>query len=369
MKLKFIKFIFLTMLILVIYYILEIETEKYASKTIVTVKDLSQKQSVTSISSMILGQGDINVKQNLELISVYIKSLDMYKKLDKDFNLTRYYTSQKLDFLHRLYKDSNIPYFQESEENLLKRYNNDLEIYYDDLSSSLEISFNHISPKISKAIVEHIIKYSEVFLNSLDKENAKELLNFLQKQEKEYRLKYVTTIKKIISFQNKVGLIDPDINIQAKSELLANLESELIRKEIEYQAKLIKFTPNAQEVKIVKKEINNLKNEIKKIKSLLTGNKTKQKIKLNQDKFTFELLKNELLLNQELYKQSLLKLEDAKISSSQNSKNLITVVKPNLPQQYNRPNKLKDIFTAVIIFIFLYGTLKITLIILYEHKD
>jgi capsular polysaccharide transport system permease protein len=351
------------------YYIIYIQTEKYQSNSVITIKDLSKKQSISSLGSLVLGQGDINTKQNLELISVYIRSLDMYKMLDKDYNLTKYYSSDKLDILERLKKDTNIYFLKLNQENLLKNYNNDLEIFYDDLSATLKVSFYHTNPKTAQSITKKIIELSEKKINKIEKESAIILAKFLKEQEESYRKKYIDTIKKIINYQNRVGLIDPDINIKAKSELLANLESELIKKEIEKKAKSIKFTNISPEIKMLNQEIYNLKAQIRKTKSSLTGKKSRKKIKLNQDKFTFELLKNELMLNQELYKQSLLKVEDAKITTSQNAKKLIVITKPNLPEQYIKPNKIKNIFTLMIILLFIYQIIKISAIILVEHKD
>jgi len=269
-----IKLIFILIFIIVSYYIISIKTQKYRSNTIITIKDLSKKQSVSSIGSMILGQGDINVKQNLELLSVYIKSYDMFEKIDKDFNLTSYYQSKVIDPIDRLYTKKEFPYnlplWELNKDNLLKKFNNDIEVFYDDLSATLQISFYHAKPKIAKEIIEKIVYYSSNKINSLDKENALILTNFLKKQEEEYRNKYITTIKKIINYQNKVGLIDPNINIKSKSELLANLESELIQKEVEYQAKLVKYTPQSREIKILKIQIDKIRQKIKKIKSSLT---------------------------------------------------------------------------------------------------
>jgi len=367
-----IRILFLVAFMSLSYYIIKIKTQKYESNTIVTIKDLSKKQSVSSIGSMILGQGDINVKQNLELLSVYIRSHDMFEKINKDFNLTKYYQSEIIDPVNRLYEKKEFPYnltiFRLNKDNLLKKYNNDLEIYYDDLSATLKISFFHSNSKIAKNIVEKIVSYSSYKINSIEKENAIILSKFLKQQEEEYRNKYISTIKKIINYQNKVGLIDPDIDIKSKSELLANLESQLIQKEVEYQAKLIKYTPQSRVIKTLKIQIDKIKLKIKKIKSSLTG-KSRKKENLNRDKFTFELLRNELLLNQELYKQSLLKLEDAKISVNQNSKNLIVITKANLSELYSKPNKVRDIITLFIILFFLYGVLKTSYSILKEHKD
>ncbi len=360
------KLFFLILFIIGSYYIIYIETEKYESNSVVKIKDLSQKQSVASLGSIILGQGDVSTKTESEIMSIYIKSYEMFKLLDKDFNLTKYYSSKEIDFLHRLSKDAKLPIYKLDKENLLKAYDNDLNIMYDDLSGTLQISFYHHNPKTAKEIVEKIIFYASKSINKIDKINASTLVDFLKKQEKYYRKKYIDSIKKIISFQNKKGLIDPTINIKTTTELLAKLESDLIKLEVEYEAKKTQFSDKMPEVIALKKQIIAIKKSIKDLKKKLSGVKG---TKLNKEQFDFELLKSELEFNKELYRQTLLKLEDAKISSTQNGKNVIVITKPTVAEQYSKPDKVRSILTLLIILIFIYGIISVTISILKEHKD
>jgi capsular polysaccharide transport system permease protein len=360
---------FVALFILGAVYILFVETEKYESKAIVTIKDLSNKQSVAALGSVLLGQGDVKTKQDSELLTIYIASPEMYDYLDREFNLSAYYSSENLDPFQRLYPHSPLLPWRLDRENLLDHYSKDLETVYDDLSGTLQISFFHHNPLKAQEIVQHIIRRAGRALNSFDKTNATILARFLKMQEERYHKRYTESIKKIIAFQNRIGLIDPDINIQMKSELLAQLESELIKMEVEYQAKRVRLTPNSTELKVLQKQIAKIRQKIKSLRSTLAGGRGKKGLKLNQDKFAFEILKSELAFNRELYRQTLIKLEDAKISASQNAKNLIVVVPPVEAQQYARPDKVRSILSWMITLIFLFGIIRVGAALLREHKD
>jgi len=364
-----ISILFLLIFFAGVGYIGFVKTEKYESRTVVTIRDLSSKQSVASIGSMILGQGDVKRQQDSELLILYIKSREMYERLDREFNLTRYYAGEKIDPIQRLYPDAPLAPWRLDRENLLKNYQSDLDTLYDNLSGTLQIAFYHADPLVTKRIVQRIVEYSGTALNSFDKENAAILVKFLKQQEERYHKRYVESIKKIIQFQNRVGLIDPEINIQAKSELLAQLESELIKMEVEYQAKRVRLTPNSTELKVLKKQLEKIRQKINALKSTLAGGGGKKGMKLNQDKFAFELLKSELAFNRELYRQTLIKLEDAKISASQNAKNLIVVVRPTLPEQPMRPDKVREILSWMFVLVFLFGIIRVSVALLREHKD
>ncbi len=369
---KNIDFLFLSFLAIFIggtFYIVSVKTEKYASSSVVSVKDLSNKQGVSDIGSMLLGQGDVRTQQDSELLTVYIQSPEMFEKIDREFNLTRYYSSEQVDPIERLYPDSPLQFYRLDRENLLKRYQNDLEILYDTLSATLRVSFFHADPETSREIVKKIIEYSGNALNEFDKENAMVLVKFLKQQEERYHQRYMESIKKIIQFQNKIGLVDPEINIKTKSELLAQLESELIKMEVEYQAKRVRLTPNSTELKVLKRQIEKIRQKINALRASLAGGRGKGGVKLNQDLLAFEVLKSELEFNRELYRQTLIKLEDAKISASQNAKNLIVVVKPTFPQQPTRPDKIREILSLLFVLVFLYGVIRVSLALLREHKD
>jgi capsular polysaccharide transport system permease protein len=90
---------------------------------------------------------------------------------------------------------------------------------------------------------------------------------------------------------------------------------------------------------------------------------------LNAYIFEFERLKNLVEFNKELYKQSLLQLEQLKVQANQNSKMLLEVTKPFVPQGYMYPQKLKDMITLTLVLLLLYGIISLIQAIIKEHID
>jgi len=349
------------------YYIIIVQTEKFESSAILSVRDLSDKQQISDIGATLLGQNS-HAKRDAELLSIYVRTHEVFEEIDREFNLTSYYSGPMMDPLQRLYKDTRIPMWKLNRDNLLARYTRDIMTVYDEGSATLKLSFFHADPDRSKEIVERLVAISGQALNSVEKQNASKLVSFLKEQEEKYKERYIASIKKIIEFQNRAGLIDPDIDIKAKSELMASLESELIKAEVEYQAKRVLLTPNSPRIRSLLEEMKKLKKEIEKLKKSLAGGRGAGE-KLNRDKFAFEILKSELMFNRELYRQTLIKLEEAKISATQNAKNLIVISKPEKSQQYQRPEKFKSVVTLAILLLMLYGILRVSISLLNEHKD
>lgn len=358
------KGFFLLFITLFTIYIFFIKTEKYTSESIVMLKDLSQDQSVSMLGSL-LGENS-NVTQDSKLIELYIQSFEMLSKLDKIHHLKEYYKSEDIDFIARLSKDSLFYFKKDSNENFKKNYLDDLSILYDEPSTSLIISFSHSNPEIAQKVVLDIVYFATQTLNRIEKENTEVALSSLLKQEKANAKIFKNSIRKLIAYQNKHHTIDPNFDVTTKSSIMATLEAELIQKEVEYQTKKSYLSPFVSEMKLLKETIERTKKKILSIRGQIAGD---GKTQLNKDVSEFEILKSEVDFNKERYKQTLIKLEETKVTVTQNVKNLITVTKPSLPTEYSKPNKSREVITALLLFGLMYGILVLVIGILNEHKD
>lgn len=365
MTIRNLRVFFFLLFIALSLYVLLIKTEKYQSNSTVIIKDLSQQQSASMLGSMLLGQSS-SVMQDSKLLEIYIKSMEMFSLLDTEHNLTGYYSSKQIDFVQRLSPDALLSFNLANNENMLQAYVHDITIVYDEPSGTLNIGFKHAYAKIAQQIVRDMITYAGKTLNRFEKENASVALEELVSQEQENKQLFTDSIKKLIAYQNRHHTIDPSVDVQSKSTILAALESELIQKEVEYKSKLGYLNKNATEMQLLRDTLYQMRQSIKNIKREIAGSGTNE---LNKNVSEFELLKNEVDFNKERYKQTLIKLEETKVQVQQNAKNLIVVTQPTLAQTYSEPNKLKDIITLLIVLSFLYGILTLMLSILKEHKD
>jgi len=360
------KLFFTIIFFIGVVYIVLFETERFQSNSVITIRDLSQKQTAGSFD-MILSQTS-PVMQDSKLLELYIRSGDMLDFLDQKFNLSAYYSGDKIDIARRLSKESPLPFNKLTKENLLEQYNKDLFIIYDTPSTALKVGFAHADPAIAQKIVQNINGHSGDALNLLERENAKVALHFLEKQVKESKTTFIDSIKKMIDYQNKHNTIDPNLDVQSKSTILANLESDLIKKTVEYDSGARFMIKNSPEIKTARNTIENLKKEIKKVKKQIAGTGSDRK-ELNEAVFDFELLKNDIDFNKEIYRQSLVKLEELRTQVNQNIKNLLVINKPSLAERYTYPDKPKKILTLFIILAFLYGILISIITLLRDHRD
>jgi capsule polysaccharide export protein KpsE/RkpR len=332
----------------------------------IIIKDLSQEQSVSPFGALLMSSGSEFLK-DAKLLEVYMKSNDMYELLDQEFNLTAYYTSDKIDIVNRLSNSFLLPMFEESRVNFLAKYKMDLTIVFDEVSETLEIAFAHSNRKVAQKIVESIVKFAGDRLNYFDRKNSEVVLTFLQEQEKEKYDLFLSSLKKLLLYQNQNHTISPQIEVESKSAILAQLEAELVQHEVSYNSKLQYMNHTVPEMKLLKNTMNNIHKKIKKLKRETVGNQEKQG--LNENLSDFELLKSEVEFNKQVYMQVLGKLEETNVLVSQNSKNIIVVSEAKISDSYDYPKKLNDILSAIIIFGLIYGILGFIITLIRDHKD
>ncbi len=361
------RLLFVLIFIVIGGYIIYLQTEKYESVSITLLKDLSKKQQM-DIGSALLGQTPNNM-QDSKVLELYMRSYEMYNFLDHIYHLSQYYTSQRVDQLQRLYKDARLPIFRANRENLIKKYNQDLSVVFNESSGTLSLAFLHADRNTSQQILQSIIDHSEVIINQFSKENAQVALRFIQDQREENKALFINSIKSLIAYQNKHNTIDPNIDVESKSAILATLESEKIQKEVEYSSKLKYMNQDTYEMKLLKDTIQNIISKIANIKSQMAGSTGDKGSELNTNVFDFELLKNEMEFNKEIYRQTLINQEELKIEVNQNAKHLIVISRPTLADGYSYPDKPWSIMTLLIVLLFSYSIIVTIFMIIRDHND
>lgn len=362
---RIVQVLLLSLFLLIGFYILFVESERYESQSIIQLKNLESKQKI-SLSEVLFGQGT-STMQDSALLELYIRSHEMYRYLDKLFDLSSYYSSPALDPLRRLYPHIPVPMLRKNKENLLRRYNSDLSVVFDAESNTLKLAFADVNATRARSIVSKIIAHSEEVINAFARENAQIALKFIDKQREIKRKEFIQAIRKLIEFQNRYHTIDPTVDVKRKIQILSELETELVKAEVQYATKLKTFNPNSREMTMLRDNIRNLKRSIAQVKSELSGHDKSSE--LNKMVFEYQILKNDMEFAKEVYKQTLINLEELRVEVAQKAKHLVIVVKPTLPDDYTYPDKWWDLLTLMVLFALLYGIIMAAVSIIENHRD
>lgn len=353
------RFIFGTLFLCAVLYMLLIKSELYESRTAIIVKDMQTGAVSDTLGLSLLGMGSSSQLQDSKIVETYLQSLDVYMVLDNAFNLTAHYKSDAFDRVSRLSMDA-------TQEEVLAFYNEHLSVDYDEISGILHIAFASVEADKAQKVLSFLVQRVETQINRLNRIKAKKKLSFIEKEFEKAKSKMNASSNRLETYQNKHLLLDPKSEATMASGIISQLEATLLEKEIEYRTMAGFMKEDNYELQAIKKEIDEIKHSISKERKTLTGSADGR---LNKILFEYEKLKLALEFDTEVYKNALIQLETTKIDVLKEAKTLSIVSKPNLPDGYTYPNKPKMFITLLMITFLFYGIFTMLGSIIQDHKE
>ncbi|WP_164707231.1 hypothetical protein [Arcobacter peruensis] len=352
------KTLFLISLVISVIYVGFIKTSFYESSASITIKNLDDSSTTSSLLGLVSGQTN-NSAQDAMILQEYLKSYEVYEKLNKEFNLSKYYESYNIDFLQKMYSFN-------SYEDFVELYNKHLTIVYDESSNITKISFFHIDAQKAQEIVVFLINEAEDKLNKYNKQIAQKQLRFIKNETNKQKEILEKSISKLELYQNNEKTLDPNSQAETNSALISELKAKLIENKAKLQKMSKYLTNSAFEIVDLKREISQIEESTKELRKEQSGTSSKT---LNKSIFEFEKIKSEVDLNTELYKQSLLQLQSSKIEVNKENKTLQVLVNPNLAQSYSEPKRARELITVILVLSLLYGILSMIGAIIKDHRE
>jgi capsular polysaccharide transport system permease protein len=357
LKKKYLFFLLVVLpLFLLIFYYLFIASDKYVSEAKVTIKQTGEHP--TSFNISLFGMGNPTSREDAMYLQEYILSYDMLDYLDRKLNLKKMYQNKNIDFISRLSLDA-------THEEFLKYYQRHIvDVSYDDISSILTIKVYTFKPEDAKKIAEAILEQCERYINGLSHKIAKEQMNFIEQELAYANQKMQNSKNTLLNFQNKYKIFDPAQKAQASASLVAQLETQLAQQEAQLRNLLTYLNEDSFQVQALKNQIKALREQIEKEKSEMVGGDSK----LNKILAQYLDLKINVDFSTDVYKATLSAFETTRVEASRKLKNLVIIASPNLPDEALYPKRAYIITLATILFLLLYGIIKLIIGIIKEHR-
>ncbi len=135
-------------------YFLLLKSELFESRTAVIVRDIGSSAPAGGMELAILGMGSSSQLQDSKVVEEFLRSLDLFQVLDRQFSLVTHFKSDDLDLLERLSADATV-------EDNLAFYRKRLRIDYDETSGVLHIAYAHTSAQQAQEILQFMVKKVE----------------------------------------------------------------------------------------------------------------------------------------------------------------------------------------------------------------
>jgi len=343
---------------LFLVYIGFFAVEKYQSESIYVIRDLSTQENM-GIDLGIFSTGSSGKKLDAEIVVNFLKSMDMFSRIDARFDLKTRYRSKRTDILERLI-------WEPADEDFVELYRKNLKIVPNESSGITAISFSSTDPRLAQSILQFLLEAGEAFLNQLNHDTVEKKISFLSQQLAENKNKLDASVQSLERFQNEHRMVDPTADLSAYHGIIAEIEADIVRKTAEYNQLLRYMSADTIDAIKLKNEIEEHKAALEKMKNRLSG---PQKQHLNDLLFEYQRLKADVDFARQVYEKTLVQHELNKMEALQESKVFEVIAAPTLPDGHVYPRRIRMTIAAMILILAGYKIVLLIWAVIQDHKD
>ena len=344
-------------------YWLFFASDRYVSEAIVVIQRTDQisgpATSLPAGLASIAGGAGPNSSDQL-LLSEYLLSVDMLKKLDAAFDLRSHYSNWHIDPISRMWLKN------ESMEWFYQYWLSRVDVEYDDYNGVLNIRVQAYDPKTAQAIVNFMIREGEAHMNLIGHQLAQSQVDFLTKQVTLAHDRLLDTTQNLIDFQNHQGLVAPQATAESLNALIDKLEAQKTGIQTQLASLPATLSPTQPTVVMLKKSLSALEDQITQKRAELASPSRRT---LNYTVEEFQRLQMQVSFTQDLYKTALSALEQGRMNAARTLKMVSILQAPTNPGYPMQPARLYNAFVTLLIALALVGVVKLLESIILDHVD
>ncbi|WP_370659857.1 capsule biosynthesis protein [Candidatus Pantoea multigeneris] len=350
--------IVIPMAVLLIYLII-FSQPRYMSESKVAIKRSDDLNSASLSVGLLLGSSSGDSSGDALYLKEYINSPDMLAALDKQLHFHEAFSHSGLDFLNHLGKD-------DTAERFLQYYLSRITVSYDDKTGLLDIQTQGFTPAFAQQFNQAVLKESERFINEMSHKIAREQLTFAEGEMDKARQRLNASQAQLLAYQNHNNVLDPEASAMAANTLVNTLVGQKIQMEADLRNLLTYLRDDAPQVISAKNAIKSLEAQIENEKGKLTAPEGR---KLNSMAVDFDQIKSQVAFDTEVYKLALTSVEKTRVEALRKLKVLSVISSPQLPQESTYPNKPYLIACWLLVCCLLFGSLKLLIAVIEDHRD
>lgn len=353
------KIMILIPMLLLILYLLIFSQPRYLSESKVAIKHSNDLNGSNLNVALLMGAGNPSSAEDALYLKEYINSPDMLAVLDKQLDFRQAFGHSDWDFFYHL-SDSA------TREQFLNYYRNRISVSYDDKTGLLTIGTQGFSPEFAQKFNQAVLKESERFINEISHRIAREQLLFAENEMQDARTRLNSSKTELLTYQNSNNILDPEAQALAATSLINTLVSQRIQMEAELRNLLTFLREDAPQVVSAQNALKSLASQIDNEKSKVTA---PDGLKLNRMAVDFEEIKAKVQFDTDIYKLTLTSIEKTRVDAARKLKMLSVISSPQLPQESKFPSSLYLLISWLLVCCLLFGTVKLLLTVIDDHKD
>ena len=356
---SFIAFVFVPSA-LVAYYLWDRAADQYASKVGFSVRTEEVGSAIDSIVGITQLSGSSS--SDTDILYEYLHSQELVSDIDAELDLRSIWAKgdPNVDFWFSYDAPGTI-------EDLLEHWSRKVKVYYDTNSGLIDLRVLAFDPDDAKKISSTIYAKSVERINELSAIAREDAIRYARDelQQAEDRLRNARVA--LLEFRNRTQLIDPSLQNQTQSGLIAALEAQLAEAQIERLLLLETTREGDPRITQVELKIDVIQRQISEERAKIGVDTNSSDANSVADLIgEYEALSVDLEFAQQAYTASRAAFDTARNEARRQSRYLAAHVNPTRAEQALYPQRFL-LWSLVTLFIFM--TWSIATLVAYALKD
>ena len=345
------------------FYMAFVAADQYESTASFTVRSIDS----TAVSGDILGMfsqtGATSTVSDSYILSDYLLSEQMVRKLDEKFDLEQLYGIRGGDFFYGL--QTGLPI-----EDKVAFWRSVASVDYDHASNILQLKIKAFEPAQAQEIASFVMATSEKLINNLSDTARNEALKAARVEVGVAEKRLSEARLAIHDFRDRSQDVDPVEGAKLAVQLVAAMEERLVRLSSDLATARNQMAEDTPRIRVIKAQIASLEQQIEQERLRLGGgtadaspmNSTDQSEPLSDQSVSsrlqiYEKLETEREFSQQAYTAAMASLEKARIDATGKQRYLATFIQPTLSEEAQYPTRFLNVLLVLIGGVFLWGML------------
>ena len=348
------------------FYMTFIAADQYESTASFTVRSIDSSPVAGDILGMFSQTGATSTVSDSYILSDYLLSEAMVRKLDEKFDLTTLFAVRGGDFIFGLDKDASI-------EEKLSYWRSVATVDYEHASNIIELRIRAFDPAEAQQVADFVLASSENLINDLSDTARTEALRSAKVEVGVAEKRLADARLAIYSFRDRSQEVDPVEGAKLAMQLVAEMEQRLVRLNSDLATARNQMAEDTPRIRVIRAQIESLEQQITQERLRLGGGaedgsgggRTGQNAPLADQSVSnrlqiYEGLETEREFSQQAYTAAMANLEKARIDATGKQRYLATFIKPTLSEAAQYPTRFLNILLVMIGGFFLWGMLTLS---------
>lgn len=330
----------------------------YVSETKFAVRNAVEQPMGVDIASQLFKTASTSV-QDARIVDAYLRSPDVFSKLDGELQLTQHYSDTNRDWMSRLASSPTLW----DKESFWKRV---AQPKIDVDSGIVTFTVRAYSPDMAQNIAAGILRQGEALINEMNERSRNDAIRLAESEVKVAQERIVKAQKALEAFRDEHKELDPKATATGLQSLVFELEGERAKVKAELAEARSYMKPTAPQVKALEKRLAAVETQLNAEKARIAGNPAGGGT-INSWVSQYENLMIESEFAQKQLTTAMSAYEQARSMALAKSRYLVAIQQPTLPDESRYPRTWVFTLCAFFGFFLIYGLVRLIVASIREH--